>query len=102
MSLSWWLGIGVGIGVMGGHAALRAVTHRLALRRSTQRAFLLVELGGLGGRMVLLFGAVAFILLYIPVHQGAFVGTVLLLLVASMVFEVYLIFRHLDRNALGR
>jgi hypothetical protein len=95
MTLTWWLSIGAGIGVMSGHALLRVLTHRLALSRSTRKGFLLLELGGLGARMALVFGAVALILLYAPVHAAAFVGTVLVLLVLSMILEARLIFRRM-------
>ena len=98
MTLTWWLSIGAGIGVMGGHAALRVFTHRLALSRSTRDAFLLFELGGLGARMVLVFGAVALVLLYAPVNPAAFVGTVIVLLILSMVFETRLMFRRMERG----
>lgn len=96
MSLDWWLGIGAGVVVMAGHAVLRVLTHRIALERGGQRSFLLVELGGLGVRMALVFGAVAGGLLYVPVHEVTFVGTVLLLLVLSMILETRLIIRHLN------
>lgn len=101
MELSWWLSIGIGVGVIGVHAAARILTHRVALRASDRRTFLLVELGGLGGRMALVFGAVALILLFAPVHAGAFVGTVIVLLIVSMIVETGLIVRHMDRGALG-
>jgi len=86
--MAWWLGIGVGIGVMGGYAALRGWARRLARRQSDVRAFLLVELGGMGGRAVLVLGAVALVVGLVPVHVGAFVGTVLSLLTLSIVLEV--------------
>lgn len=101
MELSWWLGIGIGVGLIGLHAAARVLTHRFALRASGRHAFLLVELGGLGGRMALVFGAVGLILLYVPVHEGAFVVTVIVLLIASMIIETRLIVRRLDRGSLG-
>jgi hypothetical protein len=100
MSLTWWLSIAAGGLVMGGHAALRVLTHRLALTRSTRRAFLLLELGGLGARMALVFGAVALVLLLVPVHKAAFVGTVLALLVVSTGMEVRLILRRMERGDL--
>jgi hypothetical protein len=100
MTLTWWLSIGAGIGVIGGHAALRVLTHSLALSRSTRSAFLLFELGGLGARMALVFGAVAGVLLYAPVHETAFVGTVLVLLIVSMIVELRLVLRRMDRGNL--
>jgi hypothetical protein len=100
MTLTWWLSIGAGTAVMGGHAALRLLTHRLALSRPTRKGFLLLELGGLGARMALVFGAVALVLLYVPVHAAAFVGTVLVLLILSMVFEARLVFRRMEREDL--
>lgn len=100
--MAWWLGIGIGIGLMGGHAALRLLTHRLALRRADAHSFLLFELGGLGGRMVLLLCAVALVLTLVPVDEAAFVGTVLLLLVISLIVEVRLVVRHLNRDALSQ
>lgn len=96
----WWISIGVGVAVMVGHAALRVLTHRLALRQTDRRSFLLFELGGLGARMVLVLGAVTLVLAFIPVRKGAFVGTVLFLLLLSMLFELRLVLRQLDREAL--
>ena len=87
--------------MMGGHAALRVLTHRLALRASGRQTFLLLELGGLGVRMVLVFGAVAVVLLYAPVHETVFVGTVLVLLILSMILEARLILRRMDRETLS-
>lgn len=101
MELSWWLGIGIGVGVIGLHAGARILTHRFALRASDRRTFLFVELGGLGGRMALVFGAVALVLLYAPVHEGAFVTTVIVLLIASMILETRVIVRQLDGGSLG-
>jgi len=92
--MAWWLGIGVGVGVMGGYAALRVWGNRLARRQSDVRAFLLVELGGLGGRLLLVLGAVALVVGLVPVHVGAFVGTVLSLLTLSIALEVARFARH--------
>ncbi|MFB6099443.1 MAG: hypothetical protein ABEK84_10095 [Salinibacter sp.] len=100
MNASWSLGIGLGILVIGLHASMRMLTHYLSFRTSDQYTFLFLELGGLGGRMMIVFGAVALVLLFVPVHAVAFVGTVLLLLVLSMVVETRLIARRTDRNAL--
>jgi hypothetical protein len=100
MSLPFWLSIGAGSLVMGGHALLRVLTHRFALDRSTRQIFLLLELGGMGARMALVFGAVALVLLYAPVHEEAFVGTVLALLVVSMGVETRLILRRMDQGTL--
>jgi len=88
--------------VMGGHALLRALTHRLALRQIDRQRFLVIELGGLGARMLALLGAVALILTLAPVHEEGFVGTVLLLLVLSMAVETRLIFRRSGADLSGR
>lgn len=101
MEDSWWLGIGMGLIVIGLHAAARALTHRLAFWVSGRHTFLLFELGGLGGRMGLVLGAVALVLLYVPVQEVAFVGTVIALLLASMIAEVRYIIRRIDRDTLG-
>lgn len=91
--MDWWIGIAVGIGVMAVHAALRLLTHRLAGRYSGM-SFLIVELGGLGGRMLLLMVAVALVLVFAPLSEVAFVGTVLFLLVLSIILEARLILRE--------
>jgi hypothetical protein len=98
MTLTWWLSIGAGLGVMGGHTALRVLTHRLALSRPTRKGFLLLELGGLGARMMLVFAAVALILLYVPVRPAVFVGTVLVLLLLSMVLEARRMYQRMERG----
>ncbi len=74
------------------HSVLRLLTHRLAGRYSGT-ASLIVELGGLGGRMLLLVTAVALVLGFAPVSSISFVGTVLSLLVVSIVAEACLILR---------
>jgi len=100
MSLSWWLSIGAGGLVMGMHAGLRVLTHRLALRFSDRRLFLLVELGGLGARMMIAFIGVALGLAYAPLHEGAFIGTVLILLVLSMALEARAMIRRMETGRL--
>lgn len=96
MGHSWWLGIGLGLGVAGLHAAARRLVHHLARRASRQRTFLVVELGGLGGRMLLVLGAVAVVLLFAPVHRAAFVGTVAVALVVGLLMEVRTMARRTD------
>ena len=101
MDASWWLGIGMGILVAGLHAAVRMGTHYLSFRTSDHKTFLVCELGGLGGRMFLVFGAVALVLLFVPVHVVAFVSTVIVLLVLSMIAETRFMIRRMDGEALG-
>jgi hypothetical protein len=101
MDASWWLGIGVGIAIMGLHTVVRIGAHYFSLRTDDQRAFFLLELGGLGGRMLLVFGAVALVLLFVPVHPVAFVGTVIVLLIASIIVETCLMLRPQDQDRLG-
>lgn len=98
---SLWVGIGAGIATIGLHAGTRLFTHYLSLRTSDRKLFLLVELGGLGGRMVLVFGVVVLVLLYVPVHEIAYVSTVIVLLLGSMVVEVRLIVRRMDQGTLA-
>jgi hypothetical protein len=100
--MDWWLGAAMGVGVMGGHTLLRVLTHRLALRQEDRQRFLVIELGGLGARMLALLGAVALILTLVPVHEEGFVGAVLLLLVLSMAVETHLIFRRSGGDLAGR
>ncbi len=97
---AWWLGILLGIGVIGLHAALRILAHLFAFRMSDHRTFVFLELGGLAGRMMVVFGAVALVLLFVPVHPVAFVATVLLLLILSMGGETYFFARQPDRGTL--
>lgn len=101
MGISGWLGIAVGVGVVALHAATRIFTHHLALRAPNRQEFVVWELGGLSGRMALVFCAVAVILLYAPVHAVSFTSTVLVLLLLSMVVEVRLIVRAMDRGTMA-
>lgn len=98
---SLWIGIGAGIATIGLHAGTRLFTHYLSLQTSGRRLFLLMELGGLGGRMLLVFGAVTIVLLYAPVHEVAYVSTVIVLLLGSMAVEVRLIVRRMDQGTLA-
>ena len=94
--MAWWLGIGAGLGLMSVYAALRLVTHRLARARSDLHTFTLVELGGLGGRMLTILIAAAIVLAFAPVSPVAFVATVLSLLVLSIAIETVLVLRRTD------
>jgi len=100
--MDWWLGVATGVAVMGGHALLRVLTHHLALRQGDRQRFLVIELSGLGVRMLALLGAVALILTLVPIHEEAFVGAVLLLLVLSIAVETRLLFRYSEADLSGR
>lgn len=93
--MSWWSGIGAGLGIMAVHIALRVLTHRLALKCAGGPLFLFVELGGLGGRTIVLLVAMVLVLALAPVHKAAFAGTVLFLLVLSIIVETGLVARRL-------
>jgi len=99
--MNGWLGAAVGIAVMAGHTILRVVTHRLSRRSSRTRSLLVLELGGLGLRMVLLLGVVTLILAFTAVHKEAFAGTVLMLLVLSLVAELRTFWRRGAPDAPG-
>ena len=101
MDASWWLGIGVGVAIMGLHALVRRGAHYFSRRASDQRTFLLLELGGLGARMLLVFGAVALVLLLVPVHAVAFVGTVIVLLILSVIVETNSTIRRSNQDSPG-
>jgi hypothetical protein len=80
---------------MGGYAVLRVWLRRLARRRSEASSFVAAELGGLALRMLGVLAAVGLVLAFVPVHMGAFVGTVLVLLVLSIAVETALIVRRM-------
>jgi len=101
MDGAWWLGIGLGIGVIGLHTAVRILGHYFSFRASEQGTFLLLEMGGLGARMFFVFGMVALVLLFVPVHPVAFVGTVVVSLILGMVIEAYLIACRMDQDTSG-
>lgn len=100
--MSWWVGVVMGVGVMGGYALLRILTHRLALRQAERKSFLVIALGGMSVRMLALLGAVALVLTLVPVHEEGFVGTVLLLFVLSMVVEIFHVTRRSGGDLSGR
>lgn len=100
MTTGVWLGLGSSVATVGLHVAARVLTHYLALQKSSRKAFLVVELGGLGGRMGLVFVGMMLILLYLPVHVPTFVGTLLGLLFVSIVFEIWMIVRRMKRDGL--
>jgi len=101
MGWSLWLGIGMGIAVIGGHAVLRLGGHRLARTASDPQRFLVFELGGLGVRMALVLGAIGLVLLYLPVHKVGFAVTVTMLLLVSVGMEVRHIRRRMRQGRLG-
>jgi uncharacterized membrane protein YqjE len=84
-----WLAAAVGIVVMAGHAALRVVTHWISRRSANVHAALGLEVGGLLLRMLLLLGVMVLVLVFTSVHKKAFAGTVLALLVLSLIVEIW-------------
>lgn len=101
MTTGVWLGLGGSIATMGLHAVARMLTHRVALKTSSRKTFVAVELGGLGGRMGLVFAVMILVLLYAPVHVPTYVGTLVCLLIVSTVFEVWTIVRRMERDGLA-
>lgn len=93
MGYSWWLGLGLGVGVVGLHAVVRRLAHRFARQASDKRTFLLWELGGLGARMMVVLGLVALVLLSVPVCRVTFVATVVFLLLLSLGAEMLFLAR---------
>jgi hypothetical protein len=51
--------------------------------------------------MVLVFGAVALVLFFLPVRIAVFVSTVIVLLILSVIVETFLVARRMDRGTLG-
>jgi len=51
--------------------------------------------------MFFVFGMVALVLLFVPVHPVAFVGTVVVSLILGMVIEAYLIACRMDQDTSG-
>lgn len=101
MDGSWWLGIGLGVGIFALHTAGRILAHSLSSQASDQRTALLLEMGGLGGRMLFVFVAVALVLLFVPVHPASFAVTVIALLLLGMVVEVRLVAQGTERDGSG-
>jgi uncharacterized membrane protein YqjE len=89
-----WLAAAVGIVVMAGHAALRVVTHRLSRRPAEVHSLLVLELGGLVLRMTVLLGVMGLVLALTSIHEEAFAGTVLALLVLSLIVEIWMFSRR--------
>jgi len=100
MTTGLWLGLGGGAATVALHVAARVLTHYVALRVSNRKTFLVIELGGLGGRMGLVFVAMILVLLYAPVHVPTYVGTLLGLLFVSIVFETWMIVRRMRQDGL--
>jgi hypothetical protein len=101
MDGTWWLGIGLGFVIVGLHTVGRILAHYFSLRVSDQGTFLMLEMGGLGARMLFVFGAAALVLLFVPVHPVAFVGTVIVLLILGMIVETSLIAHWMGQDASG-
>ncbi len=100
MTTGLWLGLGGGAATVGLHVLARMLTHYAALRAPDRETFLIIELGGLGGRMGLVFVAMIVVLLYAPVHVPTYVGTLLGLLFVSIAFEIWMIFRRMRQDGL--
>ncbi|PSQ97030.1 MAG: hypothetical protein BRD55_03720 [Bacteroidetes bacterium SW_9_63_38] len=97
-----WLAVAVGVGVMAGQAALRVCTHRLSRRASDAHTALAVEVGGVVVRMGGVLAGMALVFIFTPVHEEAFAGTVLALLVLSLVVEIWVFSRREALSAPGR
>ncbi len=100
MTTGLWLGLGGGVATVGLHVLARMLTHYAALRASDRETFLIIELGGLGGRMGLVFVVMIVVLLYAPVHVPTYVGTLLGLLFVSLAFEIWMIVRRMRQDGL--
>lgn len=100
MTTGMWLGVGGGAATVGLHVLARLLTHYAALHASSRKAFLVIELGGLGGRMGLVFGVLILVLLYVPVDVPAYVVTLLALLFVSIGVEVWMIVRRMRQDRL--
>jgi hypothetical protein len=100
MTTGMWLGVGGGAATIGLHVLARMLTHYAALHASSRKAFLVIELGGLGGRMGLVFGVLILVLLYVPVNVPAYVVTLLALLFVSIAIEVWMIVRRMRQDRL--
>lgn len=96
-----WLAAAVGIVVMAGHAALRVWTHWLSRRSSNVHAALRLEVGGLVLRMAVLLGGMGLVFAFTSVHEKAFAGTVLALLVLSLIVEIWMFSRRGMLDASG-
>ena len=88
MSLSASLLLGALLGAANAVAAVWTANRATAF--GPDQALRLV-LGGMVARMGLLLAAVALVLVFVPVHRGAFVGGLGLLFVAGMIAEVALV-----------
>ncbi len=100
MTTGLWLGLGGGVATVGLHVLARMLTHYAALRASDRETFLIIELGGLGGRMGLVFVVMIVVLLYAPVHVPTYVGTLLGLLFVSIAFEIWMIVLRMRQDGL--
>jgi len=81
------LGLVVGAGLGGAHAAAGLVLWRLA-RHRPDRAFYRIVLGGLVIRMALLLGALALVLGLAPLHEPALIGALLATFALGLVAEI--------------
>jgi hypothetical protein len=81
------LGLMLGFGLGGVHAVAGLVLWRLA-RHRPDRAFYVIVLGGMVVRMGLLLGALALVLWLVPLHETAFIGTLLATFVLGLTAEI--------------
>ena len=88
-----WLGVVLGtlLGALNAAASLALV--RLARGRA-QVAFAKIVLGGMSVRLLVLLAAVSAVLVALPVHTTAFVGSLFVTFVAGLAAELLLLQRH--------
>lgn len=88
MPVDTLLGLIVGVGLSGLHAAAGLVIWRRARPRPDDEFYKLV-LGGLGVRMALLLGALVLVLWLAPFPETVFLGALLATFVLGLGVEVY-------------
>lgn len=93
MAAELWLSIGLGGGLGLAYGFAAYLFNRMALRASREQ-FLKLVLGGLVIRMFGALAVVVLVLVTIPVRDGLFVGSFLIVFVVATIFEIY----RLDRG----
>lgn len=89
-----WLSIGLGAGIGLAYGALALLGFRYALQFRGNR-FMAFALGGMLGRMVLLFVAVLAVAMSVPLHATGFTVALVTTVVASLIVEVVTVLRWL-------
>jgi hypothetical protein len=95
---SWWFGILLGFGIVAAGSALRSVSHMQAMQAESVSKAMQATVRGMLWRGAFILTGFILTLLLLPVHTVAFTGALMGALTLSMIVEVTVVWKRMDRT----